>query len=126
MSPHPNRGRAAPDCAIDFTVPCVPDIHAMPKPVRAAGAKIRREIQRRFSAWKDAERSAGQYARWAGRSAQGARISEYKNEADAAAELHWRKLSDAYLWWARTSSGAAEYTPDPALLRSVCEADEID
>jgi hypothetical protein len=118
MANHPTRSRA--DFSdIDFTNPCVPDIHEMPADVQKAGRKIRREIQRRYGKAAALSRNAAGYARSANKAFRA--VGDRKvGIADEAWDDH-KRLSDAYHAWARTASGP--HDPDPDLLRTVAHDD---
>lgn len=125
MASHPNHGRVEPNCSVDFEVPCVPDLHAMPKDVQAAGAKIRREIQRRY---RKISYEAGcdhitQDIRPARRAVQGKPPASITPPRGERAQAAYDALVEAYHAWSNTASRGTPYRPDPDLLRYVCECD---
>lgn len=106
---------------IDFTTPCLPNIHAMPEEVQRAGDIIRREIHRlhgrmRSEARRHDDRSAASTYRSAG--AEG----EARRAVGCLGERHHR-LSEAYHAWACTAQRAKPFEADPALLAAVYAAD---
>lgn len=108
---------------IDFTTPCAPNIHAMPKHIRDAGAKIRREIQQLYDLIEYETRC--DYVTQHVRPARYAELGKKRphvtpSRAEVAQKRH-DDLYQAYHAWANTASAVRPYRADWRLLRRVYE-----
>lgn len=109
--------------AIDFAIPCHPDIHAMPEGVQAAGAAIRREVQYLYGQACEMYRSADGYQRAYQRSRRDAfqAVGDRKATEAEAVWADYEALFQAYHAWSNTAWSATPFRADPALLATVLD-----
>jgi hypothetical protein len=98
---------------IDFSKPCVPDVHAQDEAVQRAASKIRREIQARHTAWQAAELYGVR------RYAPEIAIQRLNAEDAAALKAEYDVLFSAYGRWAHPSGTGPSHAANPKLLATV-------